>query len=451
MSKYYKQIIENKVEYLEELFELLRLPSIAATGEGMEEMAVKVEQKLKELGAETRVFKVEDSYPYVYAEIGEGDKTLLIYDHYDVQPCENLDLWHSEPFEPEIRDGKIYSRGVADNKGNLMLRIQAIRLIKEKIGKLPIKIKFLVEGEEEIGSPNLHKLSEVHGHLWEDADICLWETGGVNEKSQPAMVLGQKGITYLELSCKLGDKDLHSGHASLFDSAIWRLIHALSTLRDKDGYLTISELNKKIVKPTEKELDLIRKEDWDAKKVLGAGGRESFLGGYKSNDNKEKILERHYFTPTCNICGIWGGFTEPGGVKTVLPNKVCAKIDLRLVKNQDSSRVLDIVRSHLEEKGFGDIDVKELVSEPVFKTDPGNKLLQKVINTIGESYGEKVQLKITSGGSGPGFYVAGKYDIPVFHLGASYPNTQAHAPNENIRIKDYLKALDATVDVVLSL
>jgi acetylornithine deacetylase/succinyl-diaminopimelate desuccinylase-like protein len=451
MSKYYKQIKEKEDKYIQELFEFLCHSSIAATGKGMKEMAGKVQQKLKDLGAKTQLLKADGSYPYVYGELGEGEKTLLIYDHYDVQPCENIDLWESKPFEPEIRDGKIYARGVSDNKGNLMLRIQAIRLIQEKLDKLPIKIKFLIEGEEEIGSPGLHKLSDEYGHLWEDADICLWETGGVNEKKQPVMVLGQKGVTYMELSCEQGERDLHSGNASLVNSAVWRLIHALATLRDKVGNVTIPELNKCIRKPTETEKEMIKKQDWDAAEVLKSLGREEFIGGYNVDDKQEGVLTKHYFTPTCNICGIWGGFTEPRGIKTVLPNKATAKIDFRLVKDQDSTVVADIVRRYLDEKGFDDVEVNELINEPVHKSDVNNQLLQKVIGIISDSYGENTQLAITSGGSGPGYYVADRFAIPVFHLGAGYPGTNAHAPNENVRIDDYIKAIDATIDVILNL
>ncbi len=439
---------EKQKKQIEELKEILKQPSIAAKNQGMQKMAEKIEQKLKELGAETKKIQVENSYPYIYAEIGEGPKTLLIYDHYDVQPCDNIDLWESDPFEPEIRDGKLYARGVSDNKGYFMLRVQAIREILEEDNKLPIKIKFLVEGEEEIGSPNLHTLSEEYGYLWEDADICLWESGGVNENDEPEMALGQKGITYIELSCEKGERDLHSGNASFVDSPVWRLVHALSTLRDKNGKVTVPELQKQIKEPTEKEEEIIKNKKWDGDKLLESFGREEFLAG---RSKQEEVLNNHYFAGTCNICGIWGGFTELGGIKTVIPNKATAKIDFRLVADQDSTRVADFIRDHLDKNGFDDVKVKELLNEPVSKSDINNPLLQKVVSIIGEGYGTDVQLAVTAGSSGPGYYVASKYNMPIFHLGGGYPGTKAHAPNENVRLEDYFKVIEVTKKVIREL
>ncbi len=439
---------EKQKKQIEELKEILKQPSIAAKNQGMQKMAEKIEQTLIKLGAETKKIEVGNSYPYIYAEIGEGPKTLLIYDHYDVQPCDNMELWESDPFKPEIRDGKLYARGVSDNKGNFLSRVQAIRDILESDNELPIKIKFLVEGEEEIGSPNLHTLSEEYGYLWEDADICLWESGGVNENDEPEMVLGQKGITYIELSCEMGERDLHSGNASLVDSPVWRLIHALAILRDKEGNVTIPDLQEQVKSPTEKEKEIIKNKKWDGEKLLESMGRGEFLGG---RETQEEVLNYHYFSATCNICGIWGGFTELGGIKTILPNKVTAKIDFRLVADQDSIKVTEIVREYLDENGFKDVEVKELINEPVSKSDINNSLLQKVIDTMSEEYEAEVQLAVTSGGSGPGYYVASKFNIPIFYSGAGYPRSKSHAPNENIRLKDYFKAIEVTKKIIREL
>lgn len=443
-TKLPQEILDKKDLFLQELVEFTSQPSIANQNMGMDEMAKKVDERLTKLGAKTQILTVGKSFPNIYAEIGEGDKTMLIYNHYDVQPADNLELWESEPFKPEFRDGKLFARGSADNKGNLLLRIQAVELYLEKFKKLPIKIKWIIEGEEEIGSPHLHDLSDEYGHMWNDADLCIWETGGVDEDGNPATVLGWKGISYLELSCEMGERDLHSGNATLADSAVWRLLHALTTLRDVEGNVTIPELTKSIKQPTQKEIELMKKEPWDKSKALESLGRTEFL---KGSADKEEVLKQHYFNGSCNICSIKGGFMEEG-IKTVLPNKASAKIDLRLVMDQDSSKVADIVREHLISNGFDDIQVNELIHEPVAKGSIDNETLQKAIESVENSYGRSMNVKVTSGGSGPAYHVASKYDIPILEVGGNYPETKAHAPNENIRVDDYFNGMHAFMNLI---
>ncbi len=445
-----KHSIDKKTQeaYIQELVEFLKQPSIAALNKGMKEMADKVEEKLKSIGAKTQQLTIDGSYPYIIATLGEGEKTLLIYDHYDVQPEDPIELWDTPPFSPTIKNGKIYARGVADNKGNLLYRIQAIRTYIQQHGSLPIKIIWLIEGEEEIGSPHLEAFSEKYGHLWKDADICIWETGGVDEKDRPAMTIGMKGVLYVELISTLGQRDLHSGYASMVDSAVWRLLYALVSLRDKNGRITLDGFEKTITFPTAKEWELMENLDFDKEKTLQSLGRKNFLN---NETDKKKVLFRHFFNGTCNICGIWGGFTKPKGIKTIIPNKASAKIDFRLVKDQDPDEILRLLREHLNKRGFKDIKIDKLVSEPVAKTDINHPLLQKIIKTISNSYGTEMQIKITSGGSGPMYFVADKYNIPVFHQGAGYPDAKEHAPNENIRIKDYIKAIEIFMDIIDSI
>lgn len=371
--------------------------------------------------------------------------TLLIYNHYDVQPAGDEKLWESKPFEPEVRDGHIYARGVADNKGNLLMRLQAIRYYLENYGDLPIRIIYLVEGEEEIGSPNLDALAKAYGHLWKDADLCIWETGGVNEEGSPHTELGMKGVTYLELHSKLGDHDLHSGEASMFESPVWRLVQALNTLRSPEGKVLIDGIREQIKPPAERELQMIKDQMFDLQETLRSEGRDSFLNNEKDKDN---ILKFHYFEPTCNICGIWGGFMEPGGIKTIIPMEATAKIDLRLVADLDASQIAGMIRAHLDKRGFTDIEVKELIALPVGKTDVNNRFLERSHMLLEEAYGVKPDVTVTSGGSGPFYYIASQFNIPVFHIGALYPANRSHAPNENIRVKDYQKGLSAMLHII---
>ncbi|SFR97025.1 M20/M25/M40 family metallo-hydrolase [Anaeromicropila populeti] len=442
-----EKILQDKKKYLDELYEILQIPSVAVEGNGVYEVVEKIKDMFLEIGVETNTFEVNGSYPYLFAEFGEGSFTLLIYDHYDVQPTGDLNLWKSNPFQPEIREGKIYARGVADNKGNLMLRLQAIRLLKDRYKKIPIKIKWIIEGEEELGSPNLEAFSQKYGHLWNDSDLCLWESGGVDESGRPVILFGYKGISYMELSCKLGEKDLHSGNASYFDSAVWKLVQALNTLRDKDGYLTIPKLTECIEKPTEQEMQLLIQEKFDAEKFLNAKGRTDFIGNHT---DKIEILKRHYFYNTCNISGLWAGYTGQG-IKSVMPCEAHAKLDIRLVKNQNSKEVAGIVSEHLKEHGFDDITVRELINEPVSTTDIDNPIINFLIQQIEISFEKEVNVKLSAAGTGPAYFLSTQYKIPIFSLGALYPGVNAHAPNEHVREDDYFTALSATYDILLSL
>jgi acetylornithine deacetylase/succinyl-diaminopimelate desuccinylase-like protein len=213
IDRFAAHIDANRARYYDELRAFLRQPSIAAQGIGLEETAALVADRLRRLGAEAQILRLPDAAPVVYGSIGQGERTLLIYDHYDVQPPEPLELWHSQPFDPSERDGKLYARGVADNKGNLMLRIQAIESWLATEGDLPIRINFLVEGEEEIGSVHLEEFCQQYADLLK-ADGCLWETGGKNALEQPAIYCGAKGICYVELVARGASHDLHSSNAT---------------------------------------------------------------------------------------------------------------------------------------------------------------------------------------------------------------------------------------------
>ncbi|HEX2739109.1 MAG TPA: M20/M25/M40 family metallo-hydrolase, partial [Rubrobacter sp.] len=230
-------------ELLEELSEFLRMPSISARQDGsgdFRDCAQWVARKLEEAGAEARIMET-DGHPVVYAEIGEGQKTLLSYGHYDVQPPEPLDLWESAPFEPIVRDGNLYARGVADDKADVLARIQALRLYIEEQGPLPFKLKFLIEGEEEIGSPNLAPFVRSNAELL-SADACLWEGSLKDEAGRPMIFCGTKGMAYVELRARGASYDLHSMYGGIAPNPAWRLVQALRTIKDENGEITLDGL-----------------------------------------------------------------------------------------------------------------------------------------------------------------------------------------------------------------
>lgn len=319
MDRFEAHIEENKGRYFDELCALLRQPSIAAQGIGIEETATLVAQRLEQIGAQVHIFRVPGAAPVVYASLGSGERTLLIYDHYDVQPPEPLDLWHSPPFEPMLRDGKLYARGVADNKGNLMLRIQAIESWLAVYGALPCRINFLVEGEEEIGSINLEAFCQRHADLLR-ADGCLWETGGMNALEQPTIMCGAKGICYVELVVRGASHDLHSANATMVPNPAWRLTWALATLKAPDERVLIPGFYDRVRPPSAADMAALERIPLDDEELLADFGIPQFLGGLHGIER----LKAHLFNPTCTICGLVSGYTGEGS-KTVLPSEARAK------------------------------------------------------------------------------------------------------------------------------
>ena len=252
-------IKERTDQSLEELARLCAQPSVAAQGLGMEPCAELVEEMLTARGFEVQILPTA-GYPVVFAERkGQSDRTLLFYNHYDVQPPEPLELWETPPFEPTIRNGKMYARGVSDDKGHILCRLAAIDAILAVDGELPCNVKFLIEGEEEIGSVNLAPFIEDHTDLLA-ADACLWEFGYVNHEGVPIQYAGLRGICYVELSIRTASRDVHSGTGgSIFPNAAWRLTWALNTLKTPDEQIRIPGFYDKVVPPTERDLQLLEK------------------------------------------------------------------------------------------------------------------------------------------------------------------------------------------------
>jgi len=268
-------LAEQRERFIDDLKSLVAQPSVAATGQGLPDMAALVQQRLERIGATVQPISTGGA-PIIYAEIGSGPRTLLIYNHYDVQPPDPIELWTTPPFEPNVRDGKLYARGVSDNKGDLACRLQAIEAWQQTIGPLPLTIKWVIEGEEEIGSPHLAEFAQQHAARL-PADGCLWETGGKNEDDRMALTLGLKGIQYLELRARSGERDLHSGLAAIAPSAVWRLVWALNTLKDQNDEILIDRYTDHVRAPDEAELARLRALPFDEAKRKAALGIERFI------------------------------------------------------------------------------------------------------------------------------------------------------------------------------
>src|ERR687892_110483 len=282
-------------ELLGELNEFLRMPSISAREDengDFRNCARWVAGKLEDAGAEASIMETE-GYPVVYAEVGSGESTLLSYGHYDVQPPEPLDLWESDPFEPTIRDGGLYARGVADDKGDVLARIQALRLYTEEHGPLPFRLKFLIEGEEEVGSPTLAPFVRSNADPL-SADACLWEGSMKDEAGRPMIFCGTKGMAYVELRARGPAYDLHSMYGGIAPNPAWRLVQALRTIKDERGNVTLDGLDELADEPSEKDLEAIRNIPFDAQELKESWG----VGAFDRNLSDEEALREMLLRPT---------------------------------------------------------------------------------------------------------------------------------------------------------
>jgi acetylornithine deacetylase/succinyl-diaminopimelate desuccinylase-like protein len=425
----------NLDQSIEELKRLAAQPSVGAQNWGLEECAGLVGEMLRARGFEVEIIST-DGAPVVFAELkGRGDRTLLFYNHYDVQPPEPLELWDSPPFEPTVRDGKLYARGVSDDKGHITSRLHALDAWLKLEGELPCNVKFIIEGEEETSSLHLHDFVREHKEKLR-ADACIWEFGGVDHREVPMEYLGLRGIFYVELSVETAKIDVHSGlGGSIFPNAAWRLVWALNTLKGPDEKILIPGWYDDIRPPSERDRSLMQAMPEVNQEYMTRYGVKAFLKGL-TGGVELRIAE--VFEPTCTICGLTSGYQGPGS-KTVLPARASAKVDFRLVPDQHPDKCARMLRKHLDDQGFSDIELNLLGGEPPARTDPDDPFVNLVVEAARDVYGMPMQLVPLVGGSGPSYPFVHDLKLPVATAGLGYPDTRAHAPNENARIDLYLK------------
>jgi acetylornithine deacetylase/succinyl-diaminopimelate desuccinylase-like protein len=432
---------ERADKYVGWLTEACSISSVAGDTEGLTAMAGWVDGKMTALGAKVERLTYDGAPDALLGLLGAGDKTLLIYDHYDVQPVDPLNEWLSPPFEPEIREGQFYARGSADNKGDLVARLAALEVYQEVHGDIPFAIKFLVEGEEETGSKSFHEIVDRNRDRLA-ADGCIWEGQGIDSAGRPALVFGTKGLAYVELNYKGLNEDQHSSYAVHAPSPVWHLVEALATLRSPDGRVLIDGFYDDVVEPTADDLAALDNFPFDEETERARLGVKEFVGGVTGTD----FLRRYFFEPTCNIAGIVSGFTVPGTSKTVLPKQAMAKIDMRLVPNQVPEDVVAKLRAHLDKRGFGDISIEFFSKEHPVRSEPGFKLGRAAIEAADEVFDGPPAVAPMMIATGPMSVIAKDLGIPtVSPAGVCRPTSDIHAPNENCRVDDYLKIIEYTV------
>ena len=431
-------IRNNKENYINELNEFLKIPSISTLPENKDDMlkcAQFVSGKLKNAGmSRVEIFKTE-GHPIVYGEwLGApGKPTVLVYGHYDVQPIDPIELWDNPPFDPVIKNGKIYARGATDDKGQVFMHIKSVEAFFKTIGSLPLNIKYLIEGEEEIGSSNLASFINNNKDLLK-CDAVLISDTSLYEEGVPSLTYGLRGLTYVEVEVIGPNRDLHSGeYGGSVANPINILAEIISKLQDKNGRIAIPGFYDDIVKLTKKEKENYKKLKFSEKK-FAKDLKVAELKGEKGYST----LERIWIRPTLDCNGIIGGFTGKGA-KTVIPSKVTAKISMRLVPNQNSKKIFKLFTKYIKQIAPRSVkvNVTSLHGGEPSLTPLNDKATIAASKAMEKAFGKKTVF-IREGGSIPIVTDFSKsLKSPVVLMGLGLNSENLHSPNEHFNLNNF--------------
>ena len=430
----------------EELRCLVAIPSVSARGEKLVECAEAVRDLLVEAGFETEI-QPGDVGPFVVGEIGSGPITVMIYNHYDVQPEDPVSLWHSPPFAMSERDGRWYGRGVADDKGEFISRLAGWRLFREQHrGPLPFRLIWLVDGEEEIGSPSLEAFLKRRFE-GETVDVCWWEYGEIDASGRPIILCGFKGVMAVELRARTAKADLHSSLGAVFDNPLWRLAAATASLRDKSGRILVEGFYDAVRQPSLSDRELAAAPPYSLDSLMEATGGQRLLDGVDT----ENFYNAVNFEPCMNVNGFSGGYAGEGA-KTVLPAEGSVKIDFRLVPDQDPQRIVALLRAHLDRHGFEDIEliVHDANVKPV-RSATDHWFVQDVKELLEAHFGQSAIVQPSSPASGTAHPFVDQLGAEIVGLGITHHGAMLHSPNENIIIDQFAKMIGCSAAILARL
>ena len=425
----------NLDKYIGETAQLCAQPSVSAKNDGVRECADLVAKVLESHGLHVHTFPTPGNPIIVGHADGESARTLMFYNHYDVQPPEPLELWTTPPFQPTIRNGALYARGAKDDKGEFVARLASMDAVRAvHSGKLPCGITFILEGEEEIGSPHIAQFVREHTAVLK-CHAAIWEEGGINFEGHPGTALGRRGVLSVELAVRTLKFDAHSGAASMLPNAAWRLVRVLASLKDADERICIPGFYDQARPPSPLDLKLCEaladREAWLRENF----GVKEFVGGRKG-----KALNRAVFQPTCNIAGITTGY-QGKGMKTVTPAHASAKIDFRLVPDQDPDDIFAKLRAHLDAAGFADVTVTWLGAMWPYKASADDPFIALTARAAEAVYQLPYEIEPLGGGSSPMYaFAAPLGGIPIVTAGVGYADNRTHSPDEHVRFGDFLNA-----------
>lgn len=433
---------QHKDRFLNELLDLLRIPSVSAKSEhkpDMQKCAEAVKNHLLAAGADKAEIYETAGHPIVYGEkiIDPSKPTVLVYGHYDVQPPEPLELWKSEPFNPVISDGKIYARGSCDDKGQFFMHVKALEMLT-KTGTLQNNLKFCIEGEEEIGSPNLAKFVASHKELLK-ADCILISDTALISLDTPSIDIGVRGLSYIEVEVTGPNRDLHSGvYGGAVANPITMLSKMIASCHDENNHITIPGFYDDVVVATTEERELMAKAPFNEEEYRTDLGVTELWGekGFTTN-------ERTGIRPTLELNGIWGGYTGEGA-KTVLPSKATAKISARLVPNQSSAKITEMLLDYFRKIAPAGVTVNafEHHGGEAYMTPITDKAYQAASKAMEATLG-KTPVPVRGGGSIPICALFEKeLGIKIVFLGFGLDSDNLHSPNEKFNIENFYKGIE---------
>ena len=428
-----------------DLQRLIRQPSVSAKKQGITECASLVADIMDRAGIHSQILHLDQDIcdgrhdddssanPIVYGEAkskaNPNGKTILFYNHYDVQPEDPIELWDKDPFSGKVEGNYIFGRGASDDKGELITRIKAVEYFLKMTGDVPCNVKFIVEGEEEIGSKNISQYLTQYKDMFA-CDGIIWEFGYVDEKDIPIISLGMKGLLYVELVAKGPSRDAHSSLAVLIENPAWHLIRALNSMRDSAGRILVKDWYNEVRDFSAQDISLIEQEPFNEESFKKEYSIEKFVDNISGAETRKALAGN----PTCNIAGILSGYIGEGA-KTVLPAEAIAKLDFRLVPDMVPEKQLERIKRHLKENGFkeNEIAVKFIHGEAaarVSATDPFVNIVQEAAKEIFGS----VITSVSSAGTGPMHSFIEILKSPCVSVGSTYVYAKIHSPNEFARV-----------------
>ncbi len=429
----------HRERFLQELKAFIRIPSISTLPENEADVKLAAQfcaDAMKTAGLENIEIIPTARHPLVYADWlhAPGKPTVLCYGHFDVQPPDPLELWESPPFEPTIRNGNLYARGAVDDKGQMYMHIKAIETLFAKQGKLPVNVKFILEGEEEVGGASIAKyVAENPVRL--KADVALVSDTALYAEGIPTLCIGLRGLIYFEVEASGSSRDLHSGlYGGAAPNAVYGLIELLAKAKDSDGRILIPGIYDDVLEPAAKEIESWKNLPFNEAEFLEREVGSSCLTG----EPDRMIFERVWSRPTLEVHGIAGGFTG-AGAKTVIPAKATAKVSVRLVPAQDLDKVIAAFREWVAKNTPAGIrmEVKVLSASPGLVVDPEHPAIQFAAQSFQELMGRETVF-IRSGGSIP---IVGDFakhlGIPTILMGFGLPDDGLHSPNEKFKVENY--------------
>ncbi|MCG7344007.1 M20/M25/M40 family metallo-hydrolase [Sporosarcina sp. ACRSL] len=438
------RIEENKEEYMETFLSLLRQPSISSTNYGIEDCAELLKTIMERAGIDVKVMPTDGS-PVVYGEVIHPDNnfTILFYGHYDVQPADPLESWISPPFEPTIRNGRVYARGAGDNKGQLLAHILAVKTLLDTYGKLPINVKFLYDGEEENSSLNFEPFVRNNKTLLK-ADVVYTADGPMDPSGKPMVLLGNRGMLYIKMRAKGASHDNHSGNkGGIAPNPAWKLIHLLNTMVTPEGKVLIDGFYDDIRKPTKEESSILRNLPFDpieTAKVVGVD---------KIDLDAETYYGRIAMQPTFNINGLYSGYTEDGQ-KTIIPSTATVTIDMRLAADQNPEKIYSKIVEHINVHA-PDIEIEKMGSTKPSRTSVNLEVVQTILGAVRDSYEQEPIILPAIGATMPGYVFTDILAQPAVLVPYANADEDNHAPNENMDIDCYYKGIQTSCKVLMDL